>query len=106
LLPGGPAAEAAGGTSRVEVRTRATLEDLMPALVRRVAWSGNAQSGAVVLELGAGALAGARVLVQADGGRVRVELSGPPGLDLTEWRERIGARLAARGLSVEPSSRG
>jgi hypothetical protein len=103
MLPGQPAVDVASGPSRAASRARATLEDLVPALVRRVAWSGNAQSGAVLLELGAGALAGAKVLVQADGGRVRVELSAPPGVDLAGWRERIGARLAARGLSVEES---
>jgi hypothetical protein len=90
------AAEAAPGG-----RARASLEDLLPALVRRVAWSGDGRRGALRLELGAGRLAGATLLVQADEGRVRVQLSGPAGADLEEWRRRIAARLADRGLNVE-----
>ncbi len=53
------------------------------------------------LELGCGALAGATLLVHADGGRVRVQLSAPRDVDLDGWRERIARRLAARGLDVD-----
>jgi hypothetical protein len=80
---------------------RASLEDLLPALVRRVAWSGDGRRGTVRLELGSGALAGAELVVHADEGRVRVQLHGPPGVDLKPMRERIAARLAARGLSLD-----
>jgi hypothetical protein len=83
---------------QVEVRARASFEDLLPALVRKVAWSGDSRRGSIRLELGAGALAGATLLVQADDGRVCVRLSAPPGVDLDGWRERIAGRLAARGL--------
>ena len=76
----------------------------LPALVRRVAWSGDRRKGTIRLELGAGALAGATLLVEAEEGRVRVHLSAPPGVDLTAWRARIGARLAARLLVVESVS--
>ena len=78
-----------------------SVEELWPALVRKAAWSGDARRGTVRLELGAGALAGATVLVQSDDGRVRVQLSAPPGIDLDVWRARIASRLAARGLEVE-----
>ncbi|MGO9838488.1 MAG: hypothetical protein ACLP1X_30270 [Polyangiaceae bacterium] len=77
------------------------MEELWPTLVRRAAWSGDARRGTVRLELGAGALAGAVVMVHADNGRVRVELTAPPGVDLDAWRARISARLAARGFDVE-----
>jgi hypothetical protein len=77
-----------------------SLEDLLPALVRRIAWSGDARKGAVRLEVGAGELAGATLLVQAQGGRVQVTLSAA-GADAEAWRERIAARLAARGLEVD-----
>jgi hypothetical protein len=66
-----------------------------------VAWSGDGRRGTVRLELGSGAMAGAELLVESDDGRVRVHLRAPPGVDLDAWRERIGARLAARGLDVE-----
>jgi hypothetical protein len=80
---------------------RASLEDLLPALVRRVAWSGDGRRGTVRLELGSGMLAGAELVVQADEGRVRVQLRAPAGVDLGPLRERIAARLAARGLALD-----
>ena len=79
---------------------RATVEDLLPQLVRRVAWSGDGRRGAIRLELGAGHLAGAEIVVEAVAGQVRVHLRAPDGVDLAPWRERIARRLAARGLDV------
>jgi hypothetical protein len=79
----------------------ASLEEILPALVRKIAWSGDSQRGAVRIELGAGALAGATVLVASDRGRVRVTLSAQSAVELEPWRERIVARLAARGLDVD-----
>jgi hypothetical protein len=89
------------GPAQVEARVRSSLEDLLPALVRRVAWSGDGRRGTVRLELGAGELAGATLLVHVDDGRVRLQLSAPPGIALAGWRERIADRLAARGLVVD-----
>jgi hypothetical protein len=95
LLP--PAAAAAAP----EVRAHASLEDLLPALVRKVAWTGDGRRGTVRLELGAGALSGATLLVHTDEGRVRVHLDAPSGADVEQWRARITQRLAARGLAVD-----
>jgi hypothetical protein len=81
-----------------------SLEEILPALVRKIAWSGDARRGAVRIELGAGALAGATLLVAADGGRVQVTLTAQDGqadVDLDAWRERIAARLADRGLDAD-----
>jgi hypothetical protein len=78
-----------------------SLEEILPALVRKIAWSGDARRGAVRIELGAGALAGATLLVAADRGRVQVTLSAQADVELEPWRERIAARLAARGLDVD-----
>jgi hypothetical protein len=75
-----------------------SLEEILPALVRKIAWSGDSRRGTVRIELGAGALAGATVLVASERGRVRVTLSAQVGVELESWRERIVARLAARGL--------
>jgi hypothetical protein len=85
-----------------------SLGDLMPGLVRKVAWSGDGRRGALRLELGSGALSGASLLVQASGGRVDVTLIAPPPsadasvtpAELDAWRERIAARLEARGIDV------
>jgi hypothetical protein len=87
--------------AQVEARVRSSVEDLLPALVRRVAWSGDGRRGTVRMELGAGELAGGTLLVQVDEGRVRVHLSAPPGIDAASWRGRIQGRLEARGLVVE-----
>ncbi len=78
-----------------------SLESLLPALVRRIAWGGDARRGSVRFELGAGSFAGASVVVHTDHGRVRVELTVPTGVDGEGWRRRIAARLAARGVDLE-----
>ena len=88
-----PAAEAVEAP-----RARMSLEELMPLLVRRIAWAGDRTKGTVRLEIGAGAYAGATLLVHADQGRVRVEVSGVASDDL---RARIDQRLRRHGLDVE-----
>ena len=80
---------------------RSSLEELLPALVRRVAWSGDGRKGTVRLELGAGGMAGAEVVVESDHGRVRVQLKAPAGVDGEAWRRRVEGRLTARGLQVD-----
>jgi hypothetical protein len=72
--------------------------------VRKIAWSGDARRGTVRIELGAGALAGATLLVAANGGRVQVTLIAEAthsDVDLDTWRERIAARLSDRGLDAD-----
>ncbi len=91
----------AAAASPVEARACVTLEDLVPALVRKIAWSGDGSRGAVHLELGGEVLSGAKVLVCAEQGRVRVHLTAPAGTDLDAWRGRIARRLAGRGLEVD-----
>jgi hypothetical protein len=78
-----------------------SLEELLPALVRRIAWAGDKHRGSVHLELGAGAFAGTTVVVHASQGRVRVELTGREGPDLERLRERVDQRLRERGFDVE-----
>lgn len=90
----------AAEVAKVEVARRGSLEELLPALVRRIAWGGDTRRGSVRIELGAGELAGGTVVVHADDGRVRVELTVPRGVDAGVWHDRIERRLAARGLDV------
>jgi hypothetical protein len=52
------------------------------------------------LELGAGALSGATVLLTYDQGRVHVAIDHPTHADLDAWRARIASRLVAAGLPV------
>lgn len=86
--------------SEAPLRAR-SLEELLPALVRRIAWAGDKHKGTVRLELGAGAYAGTTVVVHADGGRVRVEISGSEGPELDRLRQRLDGRLRGHGLDVE-----
>ena len=79
-------------------RARVSLEELLPQLVRRIAWAGDRKHGSVQMELGAGRYAGTTVTVHAEGGRVRVELRGA---DVEELRARIDARLERCGIDVE-----
>ena len=80
---------------------RVSLEDLVPQLVKKIAWSGDAHRGTVRMELGAGELAGATLTVSAEHGRVSVRVDAPPGTDTSAWRERLSSRLEAKGLRLE-----
>jgi hypothetical protein len=82
-------------------RTCVSLDDLLPAFVRRIAWSGDGRKGTVRMELGAGALSGATLILHAEDGRVRVQLDAPSGVNTSEWKERIEQRLASRGIETE-----
>jgi hypothetical protein len=99
LGPGG--IEPPSAASANEPLRARSLEELIPALVRRIAWAGDRHRGTVRLELGAGAYAGTTVTVHADGGRVRVEIGGSEGPELDRLRTRLDARLRGHGLDVE-----
>jgi hypothetical protein len=93
----------ATATEEVASRARVSIEELLPQLVRRIAWGGDRRKGTVQMELGAGPHAGTTVTVHADHGRVRVEVdsAGGRGGDIEALRSRIDARLKRRGLEVE-----
>jgi hypothetical protein len=95
-LPPGPAGSASTPSAAV-----ASLEELIPAMVRRISWAGDRHRGSLRLELGAGELAGTTLTVHADGGIVRVNMLTPPGVDTALWQRRISGRLAARGIPTE-----
>ncbi len=78
-----------------------SLEDLLPAMVRRVAFRGDRHVGSIRLELGAGPYEGAVIHVHADHGRLRVELGGLAAEDLDGLRSRVDARLRGAGLDFE-----
>jgi hypothetical protein len=78
----------------------AVLEEIVPRLVRRIAWGGDGRRGTARIELGSGALADATLLVETNGGDVRVELVVPAGVAVEPLRARLKARLEARGLRV------
>jgi hypothetical protein len=99
--PPGVAPRAETSAPQAASEARATLDELLPAVVRRIAWSGDARRGTVRIEIGAGELEGARILVHAEDGRVRVEMQVPPGADAAAWRARIEARFRARGIATD-----
>lgn len=78
---------------------QASLEALLPQLVRHIAWSKDgARKGTVRMEFGAGALAGGSMVVHADNGKVAVQLDVPAGQDHAAWQTRIRAALERRGI--------
>ncbi len=104
LVPLAPALFEAPASRTQPVTTAhppASIEELLPALVRRVAWSGDGHRGSMRLELGAGELAGGTLLVHADAGRVSVHLEVPPGADAALWQRRLHDRLASKGVPVD-----
>jgi hypothetical protein len=90
-----------GSAAEPEVRARMSLEDLVPELVKKIAWSGDARGGTVRMELGAGELAGSTLIVSSENGRVSVNVQAPAGTDRAAWRDRLATRLTARGLSID-----
>jgi hypothetical protein len=88
-------------TEVATARAASSLEELLPQLVRRVAWSGDGRRGSMRMEIGAGHLAGSTLLVHAEDGRVRVELDIPPDVDASGWQDRIRQRLEARGIAAD-----
>jgi hypothetical protein len=101
LGPPATTTPASAPEAAVAMRASTSLEELLPQLVRKIAWSGDGKRGVVRMELGAGALAGATLMLESEGGRVRVQLDAPPGVDGEAWKRRIGARLAERRIEVE-----
>lgn len=96
-----PAVAPSSAAATEPVRGRMSMEELLPVLVKRIAWAGDKHSGSVRLELGAGAYAGTTLLVHSDAGRVRVEVTGQEGADLDRLRRRLDERLRNHGLNVE-----
>jgi hypothetical protein len=88
-------------STAAQTNARVSLEELVPQLVKKIAWSGDAQRGMVRMELGAGDLAGGTLTVSAENGRVSVHIAAPPGTDANEWKSRIANRLEARGIAVD-----
>lgn len=82
----------AAANEPVAHRARVSLEELVPQVLRRIAWGGDRTKGSVLLELASGD----KVTVHAEGGRVRLQVEGDADLE-----RRIGSRLRAAGIEVE-----
>lgn len=93
--------EAQKDAAAAQTNARVSLEELVPQLVKKIAWSGDARRGTVRMELGAGDLAGSTLTVSAENGRVSVHVAAPPGTDTAAWRARLESRLTERGLALD-----
>ncbi|MCC6214063.1 MAG: hypothetical protein IT376_04295 [Polyangiaceae bacterium] len=76
------------------------LGAVVPRLVRRLAWGGDGRRGAARIEVGAGALGGSTITVQADGEEVALDLDLAPGIDAAPVEARLRERLARRGVRL------
>lgn len=85
-----------------QVTRHASLEELAPTLLRKMAWSGDGRKGAARLELGAGSLAGAVVTLEADQGVVALSVDGLNAAEESSLRARLAAGLEARGFRLAP----
>lgn len=90
--------EVPGGTEGTGPSVRGELPE---GLLTGIAWSGDGHDGHLRVVIGAGALEGATLFVRAQGGRLQVELTVPPGVDGARWRKRLQERLRARNLPVD-----
>ena len=73
---------------------------LMERLVRRLALGGNGRSGTARIEIGAGELTGATLLLTAEAGTVDVAVELPAGAAPGDWEVRLRDRLARSGVPV------
>jgi hypothetical protein len=82
-----------------EAAHRASLESMLPRLVKSIAYvKENARKGSMLLEFGAGSLKGCSMAVHADHGQIVVRLEVPAGQDAEAWRSRIHEALLRRGV--------
>lgn len=103
LLPIGPGP--ASPTHGLQRLRGASLEALFGALVQRAAWAmgPDRRSATLRLEIGAGALHGCAIIIDASPNGLQVVLDAPPGVDVENWRNRLSQRLASEGLAASIS---
>ncbi|MBI3201772.1 MAG: hypothetical protein HYZ29_09545 [Myxococcales bacterium] len=73
-------------------------------LVRRFSWGGNGKRGSARIELGSGPLAGATLVVHAEGREVSIEVEGGEDHAVGELARRVKARLDGKGLVLRDVS--
>lgn len=75
-------------------------------IVKRLSWGGNGKRGSARIELGAGSLAGATLLVHAEGREVTIEVEGADPSAVEALARRISHRLDQKGLSLREVRQG
>lgn len=76
----------------------ALLDEVLARVLTRFAFSGDKKRGTSHLQVGAGALAGGSITLEADGDHVHVRIDAPPGVDARAFGEAVRNRLLAKGL--------
>jgi hypothetical protein len=111
MLVSPPGGEAGSSVATSSLMTTAPSRHLEPDLalaaermLRRLSWGGDARRGTARLELGAGALSGAELVVTAEGGHISLDLRLPTDAD-GGLADRIRRRLEARGYSADVTVR-
>lgn len=78
-----------------------SIDQLAERLLRRVALGGTRHRGTALLEVGAGLLQGASIVVTAEGGALSVRVDGPASAEARAWGEGLERRLRERGVEAE-----
>jgi hypothetical protein len=73
-------------------------EVLLDRVVKRLSWGGSGKRGTARIELGAGSLAGATLLLQAEGRELTLEVEGASPEAVRDFAARLGERLDAKGI--------
>lgn len=92
--------QAAAQQHVANVARHASVEELAPQLLRKMAWSGDGKRGAARLELGGGSLSGAVVMLEADGHDVALSVEGLTASEESSLRSRLSEGLSARGFRL------
>lgn len=71
---------------------------LLEQLVKRLSFGGNGRRGAARIELCAGSLAGATLVVHAEGRELTLQIDGADPIQARAFSERIGRRLTEKGF--------
>jgi len=73
---------------------------LLSRMAKKLAWGSDGRRATACLELGAGPLAGARVIVATEGRAVELTVELPSGVSSSAWQERIRRRFEERGFEL------
>lgn len=111
LLVSPPGGDAASSVATNSLTTMAPSRTLEPELalaaerwLRRLSWGGDGRRATARLELGAGALSGAELVVTAEGGHISLDLRLPTDAE-GGLADRIRRRLEAKGYSADVTIR-
>lgn len=75
-------------------------ELLLERVVKRLSWGGSGKRGTARIELAAGSLAGATLLVHAEGREITLEADGADAQALAELAARLAKRLDEKGITL------